>query len=200
MPAQPAAVDRAAHCSRTLAGSVRPIWSNLALPCRRGSARCLNASCACRTPALGGELFHCPDCGHSTTAIIPATTGIVRCAGAPTPTTGSSATPALAAAGALFSGHLHRAGRTAELDPVPSPARFDSALCRQRPSPAGPGRQSQTPRRHNWACSGVLHTWSRTLIYHPHIHYLVPGGGLSPDQRQWIASFPKVPLPSNTLG
>src|SRR4029450_9928290 len=37
---------------------------------------------------------------------------------------------------------------------------------------------------------GVLHTWSRTLVYHPHIHYLVPGGGLSPDGRSWIASRP----------
>ena len=33
---------------------------------------------------------------------------------------------------------------------------------------------------------GVLHTWSRTLIFHPHIHYLIPGGGLSPDGRRWI--------------
>jgi len=29
-------------------------------------------------------------------------------------------------------------------------------------------------------------TWSRTLIYHPHIHYLVPSGGLSPDGRRWV--------------
>ena len=42
---------------------------------------------------------------------------------------------------------------------------------------------------------GILHTWSRTLIYHPHIHYLVPGGGLSPDQRQWIAAKAKFLLP-----
>jgi hypothetical protein len=33
---------------------------------------------------------------------------------------------------------------------------------------------------------GVLHTWSRTLVFHPHIHYLIPGGGLSPDGRTWI--------------
>ncbi len=33
---------------------------------------------------------------------------------------------------------------------------------------------------------GVLHTWSRTLLFHPHIHYLVPGGGLSPDGRRWV--------------
>jgi putative transposase/transposase-like zinc-binding protein len=34
-------------------------------------------------------------------------------------------------------------------------------------------------------CTGVLHTWSRQLIYHPHIHYLVPGGGLTPDGLRW---------------
>ncbi|NMD19422.1 MAG: transposase, partial [Verrucomicrobia bacterium] len=38
---------------------------------------------------------------------------------------------------------------------------------------------------------GLLHTWSRTLIYHPHVHYLVPAGGLSLDQRQWVPSRPK---------
>ncbi len=27
---------------------------------------------------------------------------------------------------------------------------------------------------------GVLHTWGRTLAFHPHVHYLAPGGGLAP--------------------
>lgn len=34
---------------------------------------------------------------------------------------------------------------------------------------------------------GVLHTWTRDLMYHPHVHYIVAGGGLSADGR-WIAS------------
>ncbi len=46
---------------------------------------------------------------------------------------------------------------------------------------------------------GVLHTWTRTLEYHPHVHYLVPGGGLSPDQRQWISSRPRFLLPVKAL-
>ena len=33
---------------------------------------------------------------------------------------------------------------------------------------------------------GVLHTWTRQLEYHPHIHYLVPGGGLSSDGLRWL--------------
>jgi hypothetical protein len=47
---------------------------------------------------------------------------------------------------------------------------------------------------------GVLHTWSRTLIYHPHIHYLVPAGGLTLDGRRWKASRPKFLLAVKPLG
>ncbi len=38
---------------------------------------------------------------------------------------------------------------------------------------------------------GVLHTCDRTLGYHPHIHYLIPGGGLSPDHSQWLPTRKK---------
>lgn len=37
---------------------------------------------------------------------------------------------------------------------------------------------------------GVLQTWSRDLSYHPHVHFLVPGGGLSADGLKWLASRP----------
>src|SRR5690349_11505046 len=32
----------------------------------------------------------------------------------------------------------------------------------------------------------VLHTWGSNLLHHPHLHCVVPGGGLSPDGTQWI--------------
>ena len=35
---------------------------------------------------------------------------------------------------------------------------------------------------------GVLHTWGRQLQHHPHVHYIVPGGGLRPDGRKWLAA------------
>ncbi len=34
---------------------------------------------------------------------------------------------------------------------------------------------------------GVLHTWGRQLQYHPHVHFVVPGGGLSKNRDQWVA-------------
>jgi hypothetical protein len=37
---------------------------------------------------------------------------------------------------------------------------------------------------------GVLHTWGQNLQHHPHIHCLVPGGGLSLDGTRWIACRP----------
>jgi hypothetical protein len=33
---------------------------------------------------------------------------------------------------------------------------------------------------------GILHTWGQNLLFHPHIHCVIPGGGLSPDHSQWI--------------
>lgn len=33
---------------------------------------------------------------------------------------------------------------------------------------------------------GVLHTWTRNLAYHPHVHYLAPGGGLGNDGLSWL--------------
>jgi putative transposase len=35
--------------------------------------------------------------------------------------------------------------------------------------------------------TAVLHTWGSTLTHHPHVHMIVPGGGLSPDGARWVA-------------
>src|SRR6266581_3948892 len=34
----------------------------------------------------------------------------------------------------------------------------------------------------------VLHTWGQNLHHHPHVHYIVPAGGISPDHGRWISS------------
>jgi len=45
----------------------------------------------------------------------------------------------------------------------------------------------------------LLHTWGQNLSYHPHLHCLVPGGGLSPDGRHWIACRRGFFLPVRVL-
>jgi hypothetical protein len=45
----------------------------------------------------------------------------------------------------------------------------------------------------------VLHTWGQTLTHHPHVHCVVPGGGLSPDGKRWVACRPNFFLPVHAL-
>jgi len=45
----------------------------------------------------------------------------------------------------------------------------------------------------------VLHTWSQTLLFHPHIHCVVPAGGLALDGKRWISSRRKFFLPVKPL-
>jgi hypothetical protein len=45
----------------------------------------------------------------------------------------------------------------------------------------------------------VLHTWTQTLLYHPHIHCIVPGGGLDPSGDRWIQARPDFFLPVRVL-
>jgi hypothetical protein len=47
--------------------------------------------------------------------------------------------------------------------------------------------------------TAVLHTWGSALTHHPHVHVIVPGGGLSPDGSRWIACRPGFLLPVRVL-
>ena len=45
----------------------------------------------------------------------------------------------------------------------------------------------------------ILHTWTQTLIHHPHVHCIVPAGGLSPDGARWVSSRAGFFLPVRVL-
>ena len=45
----------------------------------------------------------------------------------------------------------------------------------------------------------VLHTWGQNLHHHPHVHCVVPAGGLSPDGSRWVSSSPHFFLPVRVL-
>jgi hypothetical protein len=47
--------------------------------------------------------------------------------------------------------------------------------------------------------TAVLHTWGSALTHHPHVHIIVPGGGISPDGQRWIACRPRFFLPVRVL-
>jgi len=48
--------------------------------------------------------------------------------------------------------------------------------------------------------TAVLHTWGQNLLFHPHLHCVVTGGGLSPDGKRWIAGRENFFLPVRVLG
>jgi hypothetical protein len=45
----------------------------------------------------------------------------------------------------------------------------------------------------------ILHTWGQNLLYHPHLHCVVPGGGIAPDGSRWIPCRPRFFLPIRVL-
>ncbi len=45
----------------------------------------------------------------------------------------------------------------------------------------------------------ILHTWGQNLLFHPHLHCVVPGGGLSPDGQSWVPCRPGFFLPVRVL-
>jgi len=152
----------------------------------------------CRTPALGGALYLCPDCGqpHFT---------YHSCNDRHCPQCGrEEAEEWLAAQEAL----LLPVPYFLVTFTVPEPLRgwlrshpalgydllFGASAQALQDLAANPKRLGAT-----LGMLGVLHTWSRTLIHHPHVHYLVAGGGLSLDQRAWVAAQPNFLLPVKAL-
>jgi hypothetical protein len=49
------------------------------------------------------------------------------------------------------------------------------------------------------ALTAVLHTWGSALTHHPHVHIVVPGGGISPNGQRWISCRPGFFLPVRVL-
>ena len=60
------------------------------------------------------------------------------------------------------------------------------------------GPRAGSPRGVLVGMVGVLHTWTRQLLYHPHVHYIVTSGGLTAAGR-WLASRPDFLVPVKAL-
>jgi Putative transposase/Transposase zinc-binding domain len=153
---------------------------------------------ACRTPQLGGHVEQCSGCGH------------VRCAYNSCRDRHCPKCQGLARAEWLEA-------RQAELLPVPyfhvvftMPAAVaDLAFFNKEAVYTILFRASAEALRSVGAddgylgaeigAIGVLHTWGQTLQHHPHVHYIVPGGGIAPDQTRWVPCRPGFFLPVRVL-
>jgi hypothetical protein len=168
--------------------------SHLALQHRK----VMDAIVRCRTAALGGHRDLCLDCGHQAISYN-------SCRNRHCPKCQGNARARWLAA------------RSAELLPVPYfhvvftlPHELSALVLQNkrrlydllfRASAATLLEVARNPR-HLGADIGmlsVLHTWGQNLQHHPHVHCVVPGGGLSLDGSRWVAGSPRFLLPVHIL-
>ena len=153
---------------------------------------------ACRTPALGGAHHHCPQCDHRHFSYH-------SCNDRHCPQCGGQDTQQwLIDNAALLLPVNHFLVTFTVPEALRRWIRSHPAIAYElllRASSQALQDLAKNPKRLGATLGllGVLHTWTRTLEYHPHVHFLVPGGGLSLDQRQWISSRPKFLLPVKAL-
>ncbi|HAL90216.1 MAG TPA: IS91 family transposase [Erythrobacter sp.] len=163
-----------------------------------GQLKVMSAIARCRTAALGGHVLACRDCGHSHIAYNSCRNRhCPKCQGA-------------AARDWL-------AQRQAELLPVPYfhvvftvPAEIADIAYQNKAvvygilfkAAAETMLTIAADAKHLGARIGltaVLHTWGSAMTHHPHIHMIVPGGGIAPDGERWIACRPGFFLPVRVL-
>lgn len=164
----------------------------------RGQLKVMSAIRSCRTAALGGHVARCADCAHVEIAYNSCRNRhCPRCQGA-------TARDWLTA-------------RQAELLPVPYyhlvftlPAAIGAIAFQNKAmiydllfkASAETMATIAADPKHLSARIGitaVLHTWGSALTHHPHIHAVVPGGGLSADGSRWIAGRARFFLPVRVL-
>jgi hypothetical protein len=160
--------------------------------------RVMTAIEICRTAALGGHVERCDDCGHTRVAYN-------SCRNRHCPKCQWAAAAEWLAA------------REAELLPVPYfhvvftlPAEIGAIAYQNKAKVYGllfsAAAETLTTiaadPQHLGAQIGVtavLHTWGQNLDHHPHVHCIVPGGGISPDGERWIRCRPGFFLPVRVL-
>ena len=160
--------------------------------------RVMTAIEICRTAALGGHVERCDDCGHTRVSYN-------SCRNRHCPKCQWSAAECWLAA------------REAELLPVPYyhvvftlPAAIGAIAYQNKAKIYGllfsAAAEALTTiagdPRHlgvRIGVTAVLHTWGQNLDHHPHVHCIVPGGGISSDGEHWIACRPGFFLPVRVL-
>jgi hypothetical protein len=152
-----------------------------------GQLKVMSAIESCRTAALGGHVARCEECAHSQISYNSCRNRhCPKCQGA-------AAKEWLAA-------------READLLPVPYyhvvftlPATIADILFKASAETLTTIAADPKHLGARVGITSVLHTWGSALTHHPHIHMIVPGGGISPDGEHWVACRPGFFLPVRVL-
>jgi hypothetical protein len=153
----------------------------------------------CRTAALGGHVEACADCGHQRIAYNSCRNRhCPKCQGAAARTWLTEREADLLPVGyfhVVFTLPAEIANVAYQNKAVVYDLLFQAAAETMLRIAADP--------KHLGARIGitaVLHTWGSALTHHPHVHMVVPGGGIALDGQRWIASRPAFLLPVRVLG
>ncbi len=160
--------------------------------------RALRAIAVCRTAALGGHITQCDHCGHEAQAYNSCRNrSCPKCHGAAQATWLAARerevldTPYVHVIFTL----PHALGPLALQNPRPLYSLLFRTVAQTLQDIAG------DPKHLGAEIGGfaVLHTWGQQLHHHPHLHCVLPAGGLAPDGTQWIPCRPHFFLPVRVL-
>ncbi|HRE45928.1 MAG TPA: IS91 family transposase [Terricaulis sp.] len=163
-----------------------------------GQLRVMSAIEACRTSSLGGHVRRCEDCAHIDIAYN-------SCRNRHCPKCQAGAAYAwleARRAELLPTAYYHVVFTLPAL--IADIAYFNKAVVYDALFKAASETllRIAADRKHLGAKIGVtmvLHTWGSALTHHPHVHCIVPGGGLAPDGQSWISCRPGFFLPVRVL-
>ncbi|MER9902715.1 transposase [Mesorhizobium sp. M0130] len=160
--------------------------------------RVITAIELCRTAALGGHVEACDQCGHRRIAFNSCRDRPLPPLPIAGPRTMAGGSSRRASRHGILPRRLHAAGARCRHCLSEQGTRLRPALSRHRGDVADDRRRP----RHLGAEIGffaVLHTWGQNLLHHPHLHCVVPGGGLSADGDRWVPCKPGFFLPVRVL-
>jgi hypothetical protein len=164
-----------------------------------GQLKVMTAIETCRTAALGGHVEACDDCGHWRIAYNSCRNRhCPKCQGAAARTWLAAREADLLPVGyfhVVFTLPTQVADIAWQNKAVVYDLLFRAAADTMLTIAADP--------KHLGARVGitaVLHTWGSALTHHPHVHMIVPGGGIALDGTRWISSHPAFLLPVRVLG
>ena len=169
-----------------------------------GQLQVMSAIEQCRSAALGGHVERCEDCGHSRIAYNSCRNRhCPKCQGA-------AATDWLSAreADLLSVGYFHVVftlpAKIATIAYQNKAVVYDlllraaaDTLLTIAPTGHARGLKAHDPKHlgARLGATAVLHSWGSTMTHHPHVHMIVPGGGISLDGTRWVRCKPGFLLP-----